>query len=397
MDVSNPAAPRETGFYETGGRVEVVGDYAYLACGSLSGNGLRIINISNPTYPSEVGFYGTTSSASYVAVAGNYAYVSAQWLRIIDVSDPAHPFELSRYETPGDPENLTVAGNYAYVLDWGWPDGQYVGLGLRIINVADPANIYEAGFYETPGDARALAVAGNYAYITDRYEALHIVDVSNSATPSQVGLYETFWADRGVAVLGDYVYLTGGGRFSVLNTSDPGDPSQVGYFYTAGYPGDVDAVGNYAYIADGDGGLFILRFTGGPVPTATPTSTPTETPTPTPTATPTGLWFNWRDPGRPLLLPLRGTTVDVDYGNIPVPATLTATLTGPALFSDGSQTLTAEITAANGSYTLHLRPAAGATLGDTFTLEVTLADLRLERVGTIAGELYLPLIRKEAP
>jgi hypothetical protein len=82
------------------------------------------------------------------------------------------------------------------------------------------------------------------------------------------------------------------------------------------------------------------------------------------------------------------------YGNIPAPAVLTATLSGPAVFADGSQVLTADVTSADGSYTFDLRPAADAVRGDTFTLEVTLAGLRLERAGAIAGELYLPLLLK---
>ncbi|MBC8448446.1 MAG: hypothetical protein H8D78_11915 [Chloroflexi bacterium] len=131
-----------------------------------------------------------------------------------------------------------------------------------------------------------------------------------------------------------------------------------------------------------------------PTPTCTPTATPTPTSTPTPTATPTGPWLNWRDPEGPLLLPSHGATVDVVYGNIPVPATLIATLSGPAVFAAGNQDLTVDIANANGSYALPLKPAEGATLGDTFTLEVTLADLGLERVGTIARELYLPLMLK---
>jgi len=108
-------------------------------------------------------------------------------------------------------------------------------------------------------------------------------------------------------------------------------------------------------------------------------------------------WVNWRDPGRPLLLSLRGTTGDIVYRNIPVLTTLTATLSGPAVFVDGSQVLTTTITKADGSYTLHLRPAAGATTGDTFTLEVTLAGSQVERVGAIAWEVYLPFVDEEPP
>jgi hypothetical protein len=55
------------------------------------------------------------------------------------------------------------------------------------------------------------------------------------------------------------------------------------------------------------------------------------------------------------------------------------------------------MTSPYGSYALQLKPAAGATPGDTFTLEVTLDGLQLERVGAIAWEVYLPLIRKETP
>ena len=105
-------------------------------------------------------------------------------------------------------------------------------------------------------------------------------------------------------------------------------------------------------------------------------------------------WLDWRDPDRPLLLPPRGATVGVVYGNIRTSATLTATLTGPAIFADASQLLTANITDVNGSHALQLKPAEGATPGDTFTLGVTLAGLQLEQVGAIAWEVYLPLIVK---
>jgi hypothetical protein len=90
----------------------------------------------------------------------------------------------------------------------------------------------------------------------------------------------------------------------------------------------------------------------------------------------------------------RGAAVLVDYGNVATPAIMTVTLTGPATFADGSQVLTADVTSADGSYTFDLRPAADAARGDTFTLMVTLADLRLERVGMIAEELYLPILLK---
>ncbi|MBC8449967.1 MAG: S8 family serine peptidase [Chloroflexi bacterium] len=136
--------------------------------------------------------------------------------------------------------------------------------------------------------------------------------------------------------------------------------------------------------------------TATPTPTSTPTSTPPPTPTPTPTPTPIGPWLSWRDPNVPLLLTFRGAAAEVSHGNIPVPATLTAALSGPALFADGSQELAVGVATSDGSYTFYLKPAAGAALGDAFTLEVTLSDLELPRLGAIARELYVPLIFREA-
>ena len=81
------------------------------------------------------------------------------------------------------------------------------------------------------------------------------------------------------------------------------------------------------------------------------------------------------------------------FGDIPTPAILTS-LTGPAVFADGSQTLTVDVTTASGSYSLVMNPSPGAGPGIPPTLEVTLAGLRLEREGTVAYGLYMPLVLK---
>ena len=53
--------------------VAVAGSYAYVADWF---GGLRVINVANPAAPIEVGFYDTPGNASGVAVAGSYAYVA---------------------------------------------------------------------------------------------------------------------------------------------------------------------------------------------------------------------------------------------------------------------------------------------------------------------------------
>ena len=185
------------------------------------------------------------------------------------------------------------------------------------------------------------------------------------------------------------------------------DPNGILYIAWESKLGNQHDIFMQSYTADGTrrwaADVVVEGQPPAPPPTSTPTltptatSTPTVTATPTPTATPVQPWMAWADPDTPLFVGPHGRQVTVNYGNIPTPATLAATLSGPVVFADDSQGLTANITDANGSYTLHLKPAAGATHGDTFTLEVTLAGLRLERAGTIAWEVYLPLILKRAP
>jgi photosystem II stability/assembly factor-like uncharacterized protein len=140
-----------------------------------------------------------------------------------------------------------------------------------------------------------------------------------------------------------------------------------------------------------------------PTPTMTPTATPTFTPTHTPTATSTPTRsptptpvpeLAWRDPTGTLMLLPGGAAVEVLFDNIPAASTLTATLSGPAVFADGGQTLTANITTSNGSYTMRLQPAPDSVPGQSFTLQVELAGRHLERAGMIAHGLFLPLIRK---
>jgi hypothetical protein len=76
VNIADPAAPYETGYYDTPGYsygVAVFGNHAYVGGASA---GLRIINITNPAAPYETGYYNTLGSAHGVAVSGNYAYVA---------------------------------------------------------------------------------------------------------------------------------------------------------------------------------------------------------------------------------------------------------------------------------------------------------------------------------
>ena len=98
----------------------------------MADSGLRIVDIANPAAPREVGYYDTPGAGEGVTVAGTYAYVADGYsgLRIVDIANPTAPHEVGYYNTPGYALGVTVAGTYAYVA--------HGDSGLRIVDIANP-------------------------------------------------------------------------------------------------------------------------------------------------------------------------------------------------------------------------------------------------------------------
>ena len=77
------------------------------------------------------------------------------------------------------------------------------------------------------------------------------------------------------------------------------------------------------------------------------------------------------------------------------PVPLAAHVAGAALFDtgaiSGTTTISTTLATANGSYTLSLIPAIGAT-GQTLTVHVDIGPVTLTRNGWITRPVYLPLL-----
>ncbi len=118
----------------------------------------------------------------------------------------------------GNALNVVVAGNYAYVVLWNYG-------GLRVINVAEPGHARgrDRHLCHAGGDLCGLAIAGSYAYVAD-WRAAATGDQCGGPRPRPVEV----------------------GPTSRRRASD-----------------DVAAAGSYAYVAAHEGGMIILRFTGG--------------------------------------------------------------------------------------------------------------------------------------
>jgi hypothetical protein len=95
--------------------VAVSGNYAYIG----QGQDFVVLDISNPAAPSESGRLTTADFVGDVAVSGDYAYVadSSKGLVIVDVTDKSAPALAGSYDTAGRSYDVAVSGDYAYVAD----------------------------------------------------------------------------------------------------------------------------------------------------------------------------------------------------------------------------------------------------------------------------------------
>src|SRR5262245_43345477 len=88
--------------------VVVVDNYAYITVGEQR---LQVVDVSNPAAPVERGFYDAPESFTDVEVVGGYAYIAAgaSGLRVIDVSNPATLAEVGVYHAPEPVKGVAVA------------------------------------------------------------------------------------------------------------------------------------------------------------------------------------------------------------------------------------------------------------------------------------------------
>ena len=257
-DVSDVAAPRFVGSYDTPGEsmaVQLVGDLVYVADRS---GGLQILDVSDVTAPRYVGSFDSFGFCQDVEVLGNLAYTAAIDLEIVDVSEPSAPSFVGRYEaeTGGVGWGVDVVGSLAYLAD--------NDAGLRILDVSDPTVPTLLGTYETTEAAWEVEVVGSLAYVLWFWPGwLHIVDVSNAAAPVLVGSYDELLNPPHLQVVGGLAYVGDWSGLHILDVSDPASPTRVGFYdRLGGCYYNLEVAGGLVYLSDaGDSdGIDILRL-----------------------------------------------------------------------------------------------------------------------------------------
>ena len=108
--------------------------------------------------------------------------------------------------------------------------------------------------------------------------------------------------------------------------------------------------------------------------------------------------IGWADPEQELQLPPAGGSITITWSDVPTPALMDVTLTGPVQFTAGYQQIGITIGETEGEVTLGLKPDVGAA-GRSFVIEAHLIagaqELWIERTGMILSQVQLPMILRQ--
>jgi hypothetical protein len=117
--------------YQNPGRMTVSAGYAYI---STLTNALYIFDVSNPTNPAPKGKVACGGTGGAIALSGNYVYLANGVLSIVDVSNPQSPLHLASTGNLGSDyfEDVAVAGNYAYIA------ANYVAFSIYSLGAPSP-------------------------------------------------------------------------------------------------------------------------------------------------------------------------------------------------------------------------------------------------------------------
>jgi hypothetical protein len=251
LEISDPARPTWVGGWRHPGNwcvrsVYAVGEYAYLASHFA---GLQILDVRDPRMPSAVGSTATGGDTTGVHVVRRYAYLaeSRGGLQVVDVGDPAKPVHIGGCPTSFPAEAVQAVGGFAYVACG--PEG------LQVFDVSVPTKPFLVGKYAPyPIGAHTLQILGNRAYIASfSSRKLCILDVTNLGTPLILGTCELGGYSQGIYADGQRVYAStfiSSSGLTIVDITVPEQPQVLGTCSTSEWIYEVRVSGNYAYLMD---------------------------------------------------------------------------------------------------------------------------------------------------
>jgi hypothetical protein len=326
LDVSEPAAPRvvnqlknppntHTHKVQIGGDILIVNYEKYGKGPEMPERaGIQILDISQPADPRELGFFSTGGKGVHRVwyTGGDYAYMSAtpdgftdRILVVADISDPTAPREVCRWWLPGMwkgggekptwPAELRYSAHHPVV----WENRAYLGYwdaGMVILDISDLANPRQISRISWAPEDGGNTHTGlplpdrNLLIVTDEStkpncqespRRVRVVDISDESKPEVISMFpepegdfckrglrfgphnvhenrpESYSSDQIIFV----TYFNAGLR--VVDISRPEAPEEIAYYIPETPPGQTAIQTNDVFVAE-NGLIYISdRVSGG--------------------------------------------------------------------------------------------------------------------------------------
>ncbi|HSO26454.1 MAG TPA: hypothetical protein VLS48_00165, partial [Anaerolineales bacterium] len=254
VDLTNPAAPQEVQIAADiiGARkLQVVGDRLITYGGW---NDTRIWDLSDPLYPVEAGVLGSFAENITVSEERLFTLNYNLPLAVYQIPAAGQPAYLGEYETGVENIYLAVQGDYLFVSNANYE--------LVVLDVHDPAVIQSVGRYQSALPAHDASVfQDGYAY-TPTVRGLEIHSLADPLAPMPVGQYligdpdqPSYW-QTALAVKDGIAYLSRNenpgiapGGLYILDVSDPTQPALITTTVEAPNVLNLAFVGDYLYLS----------------------------------------------------------------------------------------------------------------------------------------------------
>ena len=160
VDVENPYRPVLAGecAVPDADDIFVSGNTAYITR-SFTGHGFSVVDVLDPGAPVILGNYDSSSHIANIYAHGDLLYAASNDLLIFDVSYPPNPNLIASYDTPSSAKYVYVDENFAYVI------GSY--FGLIMVDISNPLEPVFVSEYVPPSQAVSCYVSGEYIYLAD--------------------------------------------------------------------------------------------------------------------------------------------------------------------------------------------------------------------------------------
>jgi hypothetical protein len=218
INVSNHANPVLTASYRLPGTsgsgaasIFYSDSKVYIGLHQGSGAEFHIVDVTNPAAPIETGQLTVGGDVNGIGVSGNTAYLAtsqdSKELIAVDVTDPAHPAEIGSLNATGsdDGESVFIYGSTLYL-------GRAAGSSdLMILNIANPATPAVLGTANLGGvSVNDITVRDTFAFVatSDSNKEFQIWNISNPVSPVIAGSYNFPQVATGIDYENNVVYVS---------------------------------------------------------------------------------------------------------------------------------------------------------------------------------------------